>query len=182
MKICKPFKNATKASITQGFHSEHLANDFAGKYGEFLVSPFNGKVVNIIGAETLDGSQDLLRNGCGIKIQSAEDPSMSISYWHTLQIFPVKKGDVVLMGQPVAQLGNTGFVLANGKYVEIDIRTLPPYPGTHVHITYGKVKEDGTYENLDYSSFIDWDIPIKYDLITAIMATLQSIKNILKIS
>ena len=165
--------------MTQGFHKDHQANDFAGSYGEFLCAPFNAKVVNVRAPENLDGLLDDLQNGCGIRLQSVEDSTVSISYWHTLPVFPVKKGDTVIMGQPVAQMGNTGFVMSGSEIVTVDKKLTPPYKGTHVHITMGGTDSFGNYLPLDYSSMIDWLIPVKYDTITTIQAFLQSIINIL---
>lgn len=178
--MCRPTKSSTPASITQGFHSGHLAVDIAGKYGEFLVAPWNCVVANVRGPQTLNNSPDDLSQGCGVKLQSIEDPSISFSYWHTLPIFNVKKGDIVLQGKVVAQMGNTGYVMASGKYVEIDIRLIPPFPGTHTHITTGRTEVDGTYTPMDYSQQIDWSIPVNYSVLETIQAFLQSISNIFK--
>jgi len=180
IKICRPFKNARPKSISQGFNSQHFANDFAGGYGEILVAPFNAKVANVVGEGPLDGSDASLRQGCGVRLVSIEDPTLSISYWHTLPFFPVKKGDTVAQGQFVAQMGNTGFVMSGGKYVEINIRLIPPYPGTHTHISFGQHDSVGNYTNLDYSKFIDWSIPITYNPILEMKALLQRLINLLK--
>ena len=179
MKTVKPFKNATRNSITQGFHAQHLANDFASAYGDWLVAPWNAKVLNVRGPENLDGLIDDLQNGCGVKLQSVEDPSLTISYWHCLPIFPVKKGDYVNQGQVVAQMGNTGFVMAGDKIITVDQKLVPPYKGTHVHISMGQTDSAGNYTAQDYSKGIDWLIPVNYDLRTAILAILRTISNLL---
>jgi len=180
LKISKPFRNCTPQSLTQGFSQSHQAVDFAGKYGEFLVAICNSKILNTITAENIESTGEELRRGYGIRLQSVENPAVSYTYWHCLAFFPVKIGDTVLQGQPVAQMGNSGFVLSNGKYVEIDIRTIPPYPGTHLHWSMGTNNSDGTYTPLDPSKLIDWSIEIKYSIIDTIKAFLQSISNFLK--
>lgn len=179
MKYAKPFKSAKPVDMTQGFWKEHQANDFASSYGTFITAPFNAKVINVVGAKTFDGSNDLLQNGCGVRLQSIEDPSITISYWHCLPFFPVSKGDIVIQGQPIAQMGNTGFVMAGDKIVETNMKLIPPYKGTHVHITMGKTNSDGTYTSMDYSKQIDWLIPVNYDALTAIKVILQKISNVL---
>lgn len=179
LKYCRPFKNAKPNSITQGFHQDHQANDFAGSYGEFLVAPWNAKVLNVRSPEKLDGLIDDLQNGCGIRLQSIEDPTITISYWHCISAgFLVSKGDIVTQGQPVAQMGNTGFVMAGNEIITTDIKLIPPYKGTHVHISMGKTVGDN-YTALDYSSFIDWLIPVNYDWFTAVKVVLQKISNLL---
>lgn len=184
IKIVRPFKNATKASITQGFiPKEHEANDFAGNYGEDLVAPFTCKILSIVESPeklVLEENNEPLLRGYGIRMQSTEDPTLSITYWHCLPIFPVDVGDYVDRGKPVAEMGNSGFVLAGWRYVEVDRRTKPPYPGTHVHISFGRTNAGGSYTPLDYQAYIDWIIPINYDMRTFLMAMFKKILNVLK--
>jgi len=180
IKICAPFKNCKLTNLTQGFHKDHQANDFASSYGTFLVAPFNAKVANVTGAETFDGKDDLLRNGCGVRLVSVEDPSISISYWHCQPVFPVSKGDTVLQGKIVAMMGNTGWVQQGPNLVPIDIRLIPPYPGTHVHISMGQQIPGGMYAALDMSKLIDFNIPININWIEAISVILQKMIQLLK--
>lgn len=177
MKLCKPFKTATPKSITQGYSPSHLANDFTSAYGTFLVSPFNGKVNVITGAETITTNSNPsfeLKRGNGIRIVSIEDPTISVMYWHTLPFFPVKVGDTVLQGQVIAMMGNSGYVESNGIVVPYELRDNAPYLGTHVHITIGTATE-----YWDYSKLIDWNIEIKYDIITTIKSIIQNMSNFL---
>ena len=180
MKICKPYRECQQWHLTQGFKPDHLANDWGYKYGTFLVAPFNAKVLSIVGADKIGTDTSYLRGGYGIRIQSIEDPTLSMVYWHTLPVFPISVGDIVLIGQPICQMGNSGFVLSAEGYVEVNIRTLPPYPGTHTHVTIGHNNSDGTYTPLDFSKLIDWSIPIKYDLLTSIMSVLNRIAYLFK--
>jgi murein DD-endopeptidase MepM/ murein hydrolase activator NlpD len=181
LKICKPYKGATPSSITQGFHPAHQAVDMGGKYGQFLLSPFNARVLTIVKGEGLSTDTDPLRGGYGVRLQSTEDPTLAMVYWHCLPFFPVSVGDIVLQGQPVAQMGNSGFVLSGGKYVEIDIRTIPPFPGTHVHWTMGRNNADGTYTPLDPSTLIDWTIPVgDTGILEAIKKVLANISKLFK--
>lgn len=168
IKVCKPFKTATRQSITQGFSDSHKANDFMSFYGDWLVAPFNAKVAVIRGVQNAEdikvGDNSFLEGGCGIRLVSIEDPTISLVFWHCQDSFPVNVGDTVVQGQPVAMMGNTGFVESGGQYVSLDRRLLPPYPGTHTHITFGTETE-----YLDYSQFIDWSIPVSYDLKSVVM-------------
>jgi murein DD-endopeptidase MepM/ murein hydrolase activator NlpD len=177
-KCCKPYKTCTPNDLAQGFIQDHLANDYASKYGTFLVAPFNGKVDVVTGAEmfTTDGKPSWeLKRGNGIRIKSTENPEISVMYWHCLPFFPVKVGDIVLQGQPVAQMGNSGYVRSGGEVVPYELRNTPNYPGTHVHLTIGTKDE-----YWDFSQMISWDIPVNYDLMTAIKNVLQNISNFLK--
>jgi len=168
--------------MTQGFsRTIHEANDFVSSYGTFLVAPFNAKIITIRGPKEIDNTTKDLEWGCGVLMTSTEDPTYRVCYWHCLPVFPVREGDYVLQGDVVAQMGNTGWVESNGKLVPLDLRLIPPYIGTHVHISMGI--GDGTAENtenVDYSSYIDWTIPVKYDLLTAIRAIIINMANIIK--
>lgn len=174
MKICKPYKSAKLSDITQGFSDAHKANDWASSYGTFLVAPFNCKIDVVTGADELNGSDWELRRGNGVRMTSIENPAVSAMYWHCLGVFPVKVGDTVLQGQIVAQMGNSGYVESNGIVVPYEIRDNPPYYGTHLHCTIGTATE-----YWDYSSMIDWSIPVNYYLATTISNILQKISNLL---
>lgn len=179
IKISKPFRSATYSSITQGFKpKEHEANDFAGKYGEFLVAPFNAKVINVVGIENdpRDFPDGSLEFGYGIRLQSVEDPTITSSYWHCQSTFPYKKGDYVTQGTVVAMMGNSGFVMAGGEIVETDMKLKFPYKGTHVHWSMGQqVGKD--YTALDPSQLIEWSKPINYSLLDTINLFLMSIEG-----
>ena len=181
MKILKPFKSATKASITQGFHSAHLANDFGGKFGEFLVAPFNAKVASITGIESDADTPDWgsLTNGYGIRLISMEDPTLSCTYWHCQPVFPYKKEYYVDAGKVVAMMGNSGFVVAGGGIVEVDRKLIPPYPGTHVHWSMGTQVGD-QYTHLDPSTLIDWTTPVNYSFLETAYLFVLSLTNYLK--
>ena len=182
MKICRPFKNASVLSITNGFSQEHQANDFSCKFGEFLVAVCNSKVLSIVGIESDMDEPDMgsLSNGYGIRLQSTEDPTITYTYWHCQGIFGLKKGDIILQGQVVAMGGNSGFVLSNGELVEVDRKLIAPFPGTHLHWSMGKNNPDGTYTALDPSKLISWEISINYSIIDTISLFLKSIFNFLK--
>ena len=179
MKISRPYKECLPSHLTQGFtKGGHEANDFGYKYGTFLVSPFNAKVLNIITAQNIDITGEELRRGYGIRLQSIEDPTLSCTYWHCQPFFPVEIGDTILQGQIVAMMGNSGFVESNGVYVEIDMRTIPPFKGTHVHWSMGQQIGD-TYFSLDPSLWIDWSIPINYNVFQAASIILKKIFSFL---
>ena len=183
MQISKPYKECVPSHLTQGFNSSHLANDWAYKFGTFLVAPFNAKVTVIRGVQNasdiVEGDNSFLQGGCGIRLQSTEDPTLSMVYWHCQDVFPVKVGDIVLQGQPVAMMGNTGFVQSGGQLVPYDIRLKPPYAGTHVHWTIGRQLGE-TYNPLDPSTLIAWGIPINYNVLDTIKFLLLKIRGFFK--
>ena len=179
MKISALFKGMNPNHITQGFTlKNHEANDIASYYGTPLVAPFNCKVVNVVSTTQIDNGWELER-GYGIRIQSTEDPTLSMSIWHCQPFFPIEIGDNVFQGTVIAFMGNSGFVLSGGQVVPVDIRTVPPFKGTHAHVTIGHTVNE-VYTPSDYSKLIDYLMPINYDLRTSIMATLNKITNFLK--
>ena len=183
LKLTKPYKTCQRWNVTQGFHEIHKAVDIGGKYGEDLVSPFNGKVVNItedIPEQTIDLSKEDLRRGYGLTIQSIEDPDLYFMHWHTLPFFSVSEGETVRQGQPVCEMGNSGMVYQNGIYVEVDLRLIPPYRGTHTHCELYKKNPDGTRTYLDYLQYIDWDLEIEYDVSTFISLIIKNMLRLLK--
>lgn len=178
MKVSKPYKSCKPSDLTQGFHEGHQANDWASSYGTFLVAPFKARVVALVKGEGVSDDTAPFKGGYGVRLQSVEDPDVSMVYWHCSSVFPVEIGDVVEQGSPVAQMGNSGFVMSNGQYVEVNIRNKPPYPGTHVHWTGGRLV-NGVYEPWDMSQHIDWSIPVNYDTVTTVWSILQKIANLL---
>jgi len=174
MKISKPYKNAKPSDVSQGFSYKHPAVDFASKYGTFLVAPENCIVDVIVSAKKIDESLAPLERGYGIRIKSIANPNTSHTYWHCLPVFPVKVGDTVLQGQPVAQMGNSGSVRTGSKWIPVEIRAKKPYLGTHLHWQY--LLEGVPKDPLNY---IDWDIPVKYNLLVVIRAIIQNILNLL---
>ena len=179
MNVTRYSKEAKPNMLTQGFHDKHKANDFGGKYGEFLVAPFNCKITKIITAQKLDESNEERIRGYGITMVSIEDPKLSCTYWHCLPFFAVSEGDTVLQGKPVAQMGNSGFVMVNGKYVEIDIRTIPPYKGTHLHLVMRRQDGEDFYP-IDPMGLINWTIPVNYSVLDAVALFLKKIMDFLK--
>jgi len=168
--LCPPYKGAKIQDITQGYSDQHRAYDWASKFGTFLVAMENCIVENITDKEILYDNGWEYDRGFGILLRSISNPEIKYSYWHCLPFFPVKIGDIVLQGKPVARMGNSGYVLSNGQYVPLKDRLKPPYPGTHLH-------EGCPMDTLDR---IDWDIPIKFDVLTALMLILNSMSNFLK--
>ena len=192
MKIVKPFKNCYPNSLTQGFTlKQHEACDYTGKFGEFLLAPFDCRIERMIRGEKLNGNTQEVETGCGLLMISTENPNYRVSYWHCQPIFPVEIGELVKQGQPVAQMGNTGAVYGNGQFYSVAEReqeyseSTPsnlPKKGVHVHISYGF--GDGSAEgtvNRDISKEIDWTIPVSYSLLDAISMTLKSILKIFKL-
>ena len=167
--LCPPYKGAKLSDITQGYSDSHRAYDWASDYGTFLVAMENCIVENIMTAENWDTGWELER-GYGILLRSITNPEVKYSYWHCLPRFSVNIGEIVIRGQVIAMMGNTGFVLSNGKVVLMADKLRPSYPGSHVHLSCPQ----------DTIDRIDWSIPINFDIITVISLTLKQILNFLK--
>ncbi len=176
MTICRPYKEAKLSHISQGFSTEHRAIDFAFFYGALLVSPEDCRifrVVSTIATDNPDKTTGSLGSGYGVFMEALGNPKRRYGYWHCLPVFPVRQGDIVKQGRIVSMMGNSGFVKSQGKLVPIEIRTKAPYKGTHNHFS---MSIDNVAQNpLDY---IDWNIPISYDVITAVKSIFQKILNI----
>ena len=168
MKICRPYKDAKLFHISQGFGGFHTAADFAYKYGTFLVSPENCVVEGMVCAEKISGSFDDLERGYGIRLKSSSTRDTLYLHWHCLPVFPVKVGDIVLQGQIVAQMGNSGSVRIGDRWILVEERLKPPYPATHDH--FQMILEGVPVDPLKY---IDWTIPVKYGLIDELKASLN---------
>lgn len=169
MKLCKPYKNANQHLISQGFGENpqiygeggHNGLDFvpiSPLIATILVAPEDVRIVKLINGEYLDPSLYPLERGYGVVMQSIAFPDMYHLYWHCSAVFPVEVGDVVKQGQAVAQMSNSGFVMSRGQIVPIDIRSIPPYLGTHLHWEYYIQTEKKVY--LDPTQQIDWTIPV----------------------
>ena len=174
MKICRPYKKAQVGHVSQGFHSNHLAVDFPYKYGSYLVAPENCRVVKIVKAEVVSESLTDLKRGFGIRLRSVSRNAYH-TYWHCLPVFPVRVGDFVLQGKPVAQMGNSGSVRVGSRWIPVEGRYIKPHLGTHLHwdMLLDQIQVDSLLH-------IDWEIPIKYSVITAIMAIIQNMINLIK--
>ncbi len=194
--ICRPFSEATSNLITQPFGANpnsiqpngHTGIDIKpvnSNAGAILVAPCRVKITNIIDNYDLDAADEAdLRHGYGIVMQPLEgnfEPNTFFLYWHCAGIFPVQIGQIVEMGQPVAQMGNSGYVMVGGQYVPLNQRTLPPYYGMHVHFEYfiGDAIAGRKYMNV--LPLIDWTIPLpKIGLLDTIQLLLNKISSLLK--
>jgi murein DD-endopeptidase MepM/ murein hydrolase activator NlpD len=182
MLISKPYKTAKLSDISQPFGVNpqpyqpqgHTGVDFCAPYGTFLVAPDNCKVERIITDTNFNADLSPLSRGYGILLKSITQPYTYL-HWHCLPAFPVKEGDTVLRGQPVAQMGNSGFVMSNGVIVPVERRTQPPYPGTHDHF---EMRINSQF--VDPIKYMDFSIPIKYDLMTTISEILKKMIGLIK--
>lgn len=187
MKYCLPYKEAQRKDIIQIFGinkadyqpNGHTGVDWTNNYGTWLVAPEKVRIVKLVTAEYLDPSLAPLERGFGVVMQSIENPDIFHLYWHCMAIFPVNTGDIIEQGQPVAQMGNSGFCISRGQVLPLDIRSIPPYRGTHVHWeTYTLLNGEKYYfDNLQY---VDYTIPINYKRLNAIHRTLEKIIKLLK--
>jgi murein DD-endopeptidase MepM/ murein hydrolase activator NlpD len=196
-KILKPYLGANPKHIVQpfGVKQNKVAAELSGLdfhtgidlsfphcYGTFLVAPEDCIVANIVAPNRLvdeKEGKELLLKGYGIRMQSIVEPDLFYVYWHTLPVFPVNVGDKVKRGQIVAQIGNSGIVISSNGFVPVELRTRPPYDGSHLHYEiYRWVNNKKEY--IDPSSMIDWNSPVELDWISATKQILFKISNILK--
>lgn len=185
----KPYKSANKTQISQPFGANkglaiygpggHTGTDFVSSYGTFLVAPEDCIIENIVEGKVIIETHDELRAGYGISMMSQKSKGVFHIFWHCLPVFPVKKGQYVKQGEVVASMGNSGSVYFGGVPVPIGTRTQTKL-GTHLHWEAFTLNAKGTRDYFDVVPHIDWNIPIKYDLITAIRSILQNMLNIFK--
>lgn len=184
MKIAKPYKQCQPNQLTQGYGvniqsyqpTGHTGNDwaFANCYGTFLVAPEDVEVISLIDAKNISPDLAPLSRGYGILMRSVKNPERTHLYWHCLPVFPVEEGEVCLQGEPVAQMGNSGFVTQGGKIVPISDRLKPPYYGTHLH---QEIRIDGKYT--DPFPWVDWDIEVQGVGLTTLQKIINKIINLL---
>jgi murein DD-endopeptidase MepM/ murein hydrolase activator NlpD len=185
--ISKPYSSCIRGNVSQIFGfapcsyqpNGHTGVDFMGSYGSFLLAPELCKVTNIVdNIEKLDTDVAPFERGYGIVMKSLVS-GVYYLYWHCTPFFPVKIGDTVVQGQPVAMMGNSGFCISRGEVVPLNIRNVPPYIGTHLHFECF-TEEDGVRKFQDVLPMIDWNIPVKPDLLTAISEIANKISNLFK--
>ena len=169
----RPFKNATSNKISTPFTLVHPAVDWFDKYGTPLVAPEDCVVMGITGEEFTPDNYEPLRRGYGIKLRGNYD----WLFWHCQPIFAVRVGEEVKAGQIIGYMGNSGNVLAGGKYVPVEERANEPHSGTHLHLECwnGIVRIDPVplmTEEPNYTYF---------EAIKAISITIGKLLNLLKI-
>lgn len=165
MRYTIPYKDATPARVTQGFHEEHKALDMISQITSFgqgvpLVAPERVKIIAFSGDQFTPNTNAPLVKGFGLIMQGLESFSFHL-YWHTGPYFPVNVGDVIERGKIVAYMSNSGYVLVGGKYVPIEERYTNK--GTHLHWenfeTYANGKK-GSF--VDPAERIDWTLQPTY--------------------
>jgi murein DD-endopeptidase MepM/ murein hydrolase activator NlpD len=184
--LCPPYFNAKLSHISQRFGAiqgfdgkPHLGVDLApyNGYGIFLVAPENCTVEKIIENNDIYVDKDEMQRGFGILLKSTTSQYYYL-YWHCLPFFPIKVGETVLQGQPVAQMGNTGMVYRNGVYVPLEERTKTK-EGTHAHWEMCSNYYSKRYY-VDPLQFIDWSIKINNPkgILVAISNIITKIKSV----
>jgi len=165
MRFTPPYKDATPARITQGFHEEHKALDMISQMtylgsGVPLVAPEDVLILAIVGDKYTPGDIEPRKKGWGLFMKGLESGHVHL-FWHTEPIFPVSMGETVKRGKIVAYMGNSGLVYTNGVYVPITERYTKK--GTHLHWEYFKSyvanKKSGF---MDPQPLIDWSLSPTY--------------------
>lgn len=188
-KIARPFYEAEPALVGQRFGVNPNPIQLNGHTGidvvpdniylpQWLVAPEKCRVSNIVNNLNLQSNSDEeLRRGYGILLESLVVRGRTFLYWHCEPVFPVRTNDVVEMGQIVAMMGNSGYVLWGGTYVQISERLKPYRPGKHLHF---EVKQDGKF--VDPMPLIDWTLPVesKRTSFDEILSILRQMSEVLK--
>lgn len=184
--ICPPYQGCKASHITQAFRvnanesqpNGHNGVDyaFANCYGKILVSPENCEVETIITDTSFDDDYfDDFRRGYGIVLRSLNNNARYLM-WHCMQVFPVKVGQVVLRGQAVAQIGNSGYCMTGGVYVPLSDRKLGK--GSHLHYEmWRNVNGQRAYQ--DVSKEIDYNLPIVFDKKTTALQFVTQMYNLI---
>lgn len=183
--ICRPFEKASLLVVTQKFGENpqwysgtpHTGIDWVSPttgYGTPLIAPADGIVETVFTPGKLSPSTEPLARGFGIKIRGYD--GLAHLYWHCLPVFPVKEGDEVKQGKTIVGfMGNSGYVMTGGKIVPLDLRSVPPYLGTHLHQEVRR--PDGSL--IDPLSIMDFNlltVPTALDLLTSIQVTVNKIQ------
>jgi hypothetical protein len=174
------FKGMTKNHVSQIFHAGHKALDIVGNktsygYGTPLCAPENCTVMGIT-KEELSHDNKGLEHGYGIRLRGTTS-NYEYLFWHCLPLFPVWGGDIVLRGQIVAFMGNSGNVYQGG-YVPLDKRNTPPFLGTHLHlVVYDRVHKI----DIDPIPLFDWKREPGYTVIDAMVATVRVLQKAVKL-
>ncbi|MBK9272810.1 MAG: M23 family metallopeptidase [Saprospiraceae bacterium] len=190
MKFCKPFYNASTFNISQRFGENpqiygalgHQAIDFFpfnASVATMLVAPEDVRIVKLVDGRKLDPSLAPLERGYGVLMQSIAFPDMYHVYWHCSAVFPVEEGDIIKQGKIVAQMSNSGFVMSRGQIIPLDIRSIPPYRGTHLHWEH-YILLNGVKTYLDPLNNLDWDIKVEGSPLDAIANILKKITSLFK--
>lgn len=188
MILTKPIKGLAIADITQGFHKDHKALDIvkrqATNSGLPMCAMEQSVVMGITGEEPITDSTSPFLRGYGIKLKGIET-GREYLYWHCQPYFPVWGGDTVKRGQIVAFMGNSGYVMVNGQYVQIadrdnlvDGKFSLETKGTHLHL---EVYENGI--QVDPIPLINWNWEPNYGywaLLSAIMVVLKKMATVTK--
>jgi len=184
--FCRPFKNAIKGMVIQKFGvnpqpyqpNGHTGLDFASiapLYGTFLVAPEDVIIKSIVGIKTVgDDTVESFKRGFGLLMRGEK---YIHCYWHCLPVFPVSVGQVVKQGQPVAQIGNSGFTYSGGGLTDPNT-AIKSKAGTHLHWEVF-TEENGARKFIDPLPLIDWNIKISYDVLKVVQELINKLKNII---
>jgi murein DD-endopeptidase MepM/ murein hydrolase activator NlpD len=140
----KGFKNKKypQGHISQGF-GENAAMYMAAigmksHNGIDVVAPWGTPLYAVESGTVCEVKTD--PSGYGMHLRFLSD-SNEWTYGHLSAIF-VKVGDVIKVGQKIANMGNTGFVVSSINGAGFWVDGSNKYAGTHLHLTARKYKLD----------------------------------------
>lgn len=181
-----PYKGFRLYDITQKFGVNpntnqphgHTGVDFCppNAYGKILVAPEQVKIVKVV-SETVFGGNfyDDLQKGFGLTMRSLANPNITYTYWHTMEIIPVKEGQFCEQGEMVAQIGNSGYCFTGGVYVPLADRNSGK--GSHLHYERRDSTKNPGYT--DVTPFLDYTVDIKLSWGQSASQVVQQISNML---
>jgi hypothetical protein len=135
-KMMKPVNPEDIEEITQYYSAEHPAIDIAAAEGTPVLAAENGKVVYVGKYDDRSGYKVKIYHG-KVTIDKHRFANIYTFYCHLKKdSFTVNKGEVVLRGEQIGEVGHTGHVIGD--------------PGNHLHF---EVWENGPGKRVDP---MDW--------------------------
>jgi len=143
-----------------GLTGGHNGADIVLYHGVEMLVPEDGWVYKVYDLE--NGS---VTKGFGVCMIGDPDENGFCNvwvFWHTMSNIKAKIGDRVKKGQLIAYMGASGQVYSNNIAVPDELKGVPPYPGTHLHL--GKMLVRRTKEpvglvllNINGIQYVDGD-------------------------
>ena len=134
-----PVKNGT---ITPGqkYSSSHLGIDIVAKQDDTIYSSVEGKVIEVFNncwhsSEGVNGGcehNNTWGNAVVVRCTRSDNTTYDVIYGHLLKdTIVVRKNDMVIVGQPLATMGSSGY--SYGKHLHLEVRGKWNYSSTTIN-------------------------------------------------